>query len=638
MRNLWLSVAFALLAGAVQAATPLEAYGRLPAIEEAALSPDGSKVAFVQTTQDMRVLAIFDLVESKTVSLTNVSEQVVRSVQWADDTHLLITTASTEMPFELRGEQQEWHLMQVFNLATRKWSALMTRNYEDVRKMNIVFGRPVVQRKNGELLLYVEGMAVSRVSRRALFRINLSTGAEKMVNDGSDSTQQFLVDDSGDIVAEQDYIEKSQTWAIRLFGSSHGQRMVSGIAAIDIPTMLGLSAAGDKILFSVVEADGLALKPLLIKEGTWGEEIPLKERMSDLLFKNGSYTTIGTAFVGDHVRYEFVDQRLQDGWEWVVRVFGNQRATFVSASADYTKIIVKVMGPKSGYAYFLADMKEHTTAKIGDIYGGVVQIAEVHLIKYPAADGLEIPAYLTLPPDRPAKNLPVVVVPHGGPQERDSLGFDWWTQALAAQGYAVLQPNYRGSAINRTWIEAGYGEWGRKMQTDLSDGLKFLAAQGTVDSNRACILGANYGGYAALAGISIQSGIYRCAVAVAGVSDPANFMQWVRRREHYDDKAGLRYWERFLGVDKPSDKGLDAISPLKNADRIAVPVMLIHGRDDTTVPYDQSADLAKAMKQAGKPVQLVTLDKEDHYLSHGATRLQMLQSSVAFLRQYNPPD
>jgi dipeptidyl aminopeptidase/acylaminoacyl peptidase len=202
----------------------------------------------------------------------------------------------------------------------------------------------------------------------------------------------------------------------------------------------------------------------------------------------------------------------------------------------------------------------------------------------------------------------------------------------------VLQPNYRGSDLSKKWIESGYGEWGRKMQTDLSDGLLYLAAQGIADPKRACIVGASYGGYAALAGVTIQSGIYRCAVAVAGVSDPAKMLRWVTRTEAVGDQIGLRYWERFFAVSGPGDKRLDGISPLHHADQVTVPLMLIHGRDDTTVPYDQSEAIAKALKHAGKPVEFITLDKEDHYLSRGDTRLQMLRTSVEFLRKYNPPD
>jgi fermentation-respiration switch protein FrsA (DUF1100 family) len=619
-------------------AAPIDVYGRLPSIEQAALSPDGSMIAYIQTTQDWRVLAIVDIDSTKVVGLARVGEARVRSVDWADDEHLLLTIASSAMPMELSGERMEWHLMTVYDLKTKKWNALLNHVRGDKTTMNVVYGRPVIQHKANQTLLYIHGMYVRDRTELALFRINLSTGAESLVKEGGDATSEWIVDDSGDIVAEQGYFEKDHRWTIRLFNASHVQQTISGIAAIDAPNMLGLSAQGDSIIVALPEVDGTAWKPLSIKEGTWGPEMAANEALTELVLGQGSQRMIGTGFVGDTTRYHFADPSLQEGWDWLVRVFGYQRVEFVSVSSDHSKILVQVMGPKSGYAYFLADIKEHLTRPIGNIYDGVTQIAEVRTIKYPAGDGLEIPAYLTLPPDRKAKDLPVIVFPHGGPQARDTLGFDWWAQALAAQGYAVLQPNYRGSQLGNKWVASGYGEWGRKMQTDLSDGLTYLASQGIADPSRACIVGASYGGYAALAGVSLQSGIYRCAVAVAGVSDPANFMHWVRRKETYGDKVGLRYWERFLGVDDPDDKRLDAISPLKHADRINVPLLLIHGRDDTTVPYDQSTDVVKALKRAGKPAELITLDKEDHYLSSSATRLQMLRTSVEFLKKYNPPD
>jgi dipeptidyl aminopeptidase/acylaminoacyl peptidase len=504
--------------------------------------------------------------------------------------------------------------------------------------MNAVYGKPVVQRKGGETLLFIHGLYVGEITESALFRINLTTDEETLIKQGHDETNGWLVDDSGEIVAEQDYMERDRRWAIRLFRDGHSQQTVTGIAPIDAPEILGLSAAGDAIVVAMTGSNGISWKPLLLKDGTWGPDIGQNEALTGLVLKDGSRRMIGTAFVGDDTRYHFADPGLQKGWDWIVRVFGYQRVEFVSVSADQTKIIVKVFGLKSGFAYYLADVKEHLTLPIGKIYDGVARIAEVRPIKYAAADGLEIPGYLTLPPERPAKNLPVVVLPHGGPQARDDLGFDWWAQALAAQGYAVLQPNYRGSVLSQRWVESGYGEWGRKMQTDLSDGLHYLVSQGIADPKRACIVGASYGGYAALAGVAIQSDVYRCAVSVAGISDLASFMHWVMRKEAYGNQVGLRYWERFLGVSDPGDKRLDAISPLRHADQITVPLLLIHGRDDTTVPYDQSAAVAKALKHAGRPAEFITLDKEDHYLSRSATRLQMLQSSIEFLRKYNPPD
>ena len=461
------------LAASASAGTSLDAYGRLPSIEQAALSPDGSTIAFVQTTQDWRVLAIVDLNATKVVGATRVGDQKVRSVEWADDDHLLVTVASSTMPIGLWGENTEWHVMTVYNRKTNKWSGLLNNVRAGTNTMNVIYGRPVIQHKGNETLLYIHGLWVRDRTEAALFRVNLSTGTEALVKEGGDATKEWVVDDSGEIVAEQDYFESDRRWVIRLLNGGHAQQSVSGIAAVDAPGILGLSAQGGELIVAQNETERITWKPLVIKDGTWGPEMRESEQLTELVLREGSQRMIGTRSAGDASRYHFVDPDLKDGWDWIVRVFAYQRVELVSVTSDHSKMLVEVFGPKSGYGYFLADVKEHLTRQVGQIYDGVTKIAEVRPIEYPAADGVEIPAYLTLPPDRPAKDLAIIVLPHGGPQSRDSLRFDWWAQALAAQGYAVLQPNYRGSALGKQWIEAGYGEWGRKMQTDLSDGLNY---------------------------------------------------------------------------------------------------------------------------------------------------------------------
>jgi dipeptidyl aminopeptidase/acylaminoacyl peptidase len=402
--------------------------------------------------------------------------------------------------------------------------------------------------------------------------------------------------------------------------------------------MLGLTADGDAIITSIAEEDGRSWKPLMLKDGTWGSDIAPGVRLTNVVLDRNSPRILGTARMDDNSTYAFQDPALQESWNWITRVFGGDRVELVSMSSDHTQFIVQTFGPKHGYTYQHADVREHLIEPLSDVYEGIGPIAEVRRITYPAADGLRIPAYLTLPPGHAARDLPLVVLPHGGPEARDRLDFDWWAQAYAAQGYAVLQPNYRGSSLYEKWVEAGFGEWGRKMQTDLSDGVGYLAREGIADPKRVCIVGGSYGGYAALAGVALQSGIYRCAVAVAGVSDLKNFLASISRKEAYGDKIGQRYLDRYLSIEGGNDAKLDAISPMKHASAVSVPVLLIHGREDTTVPYDQSEDMAKALKRAGKPVEFVSLAKEDHYLSRGATRLQMLKSSVDFLQRNNPAD
>jgi dipeptidyl aminopeptidase/acylaminoacyl peptidase len=281
-------------------------------------------------------------------------------------------------------------------------------------------------------------------------------------------------------------------------------------------------------------------------------------------------------------------------------------------------------------------MKTYRAQSLGDVYEGLGHPLEVRRVTYRAADGLEIPAYLTLPEGREPRNLPLVVLPHGGPAARDTVEFDWWSQALADQGYAVLRANFRGSDLNWKFMSAGFGEWGRKMQTDLSDGVRYLVKEGIVDSTRVCIMGASYGGYAALAGVSLQSGVYRCAISVAGISDLKRLLQQAEYRS--SGNRASRYWDRFMAVTGPDDPVLDEISPIRHLNAVDVPVLLIHGLDDTIVPSKQSDLIFQALTGAHKKVQMVTLKHEDHWLSRSETRLQMLQASVAFLRANNPPD
>ena len=209
---------------------------------------------------------------------------------------------------------------------------------------------------------------------------------------------------------------------------------------------------------------------------------------------------------------------------------------------------------------------------------------------------------------------------------------------VVSQGYAVFQPNFRGSDLDRRFREAGYGEWGRKMQSDLSDGVRHLADQGVVDPKRVCIAGRGYGGYAALAGVTVQTGVYRCAISVGGIADLRKFLQWANWKAGGGNTLTERQWDRFLGVTGRGDAALPAISPSQHVSTSTVPVLLIHGRDDTVVPYEQSEVMAKALQHGGRPVEFVTLDKEDHWLSRSPTRLKMLEATVAFLKVNNPPD
>ncbi|MCG8591947.1 MAG: alpha/beta fold hydrolase [Proteobacteria bacterium] len=253
-------------------------------------------------------------------------------------------------------------------------------------------------------------------------------------------------------------------------------------------------------------------------------------------------------------------------------------------------------------------------------------LGNARFVSYRARDGLEIPAVLTLPASSPEGPQPTVVVPHGGPHARDTLDFDAETQFLASRGYAVLRPNFRGSTgYGRRHLQASFGEWGRAMQQDVADGVSWLVAQGIADPKRIAILGASYGGYAALQGSATTPDLYRCAISWAGISDLNLLLRqrdmWIRGRP---DSRWIGHWL----FDRSK---LASVSPLKSVERIRVPILLIHGEYDSVVIPRHSKRMAKALKKAGKKHEYLELPREWHYTFQEENRMLAYQRIEKFL-------
>ncbi len=205
----------------------------------------------------------------------------------------------------------------------------------------------------------------------------------------------------------------------------------------------------------------------------------------------------------------------------------------------------------------------------------------------------------------------MIVLPHGGPEARDTLGFDVWAQFFATRGYLVFQPNFRGSSgYGRRWVEAGYGQWGGRMQDDLTDGVRALITSGRADAKRICIFGASYGGYAALYGGARTPDLYKCVASFAGVSDLRALVKWEHSTKGHE--ARYRYAERAIGDPVKDAARLKAASPATYTSGYQPPVLLIHGAKDVSSPVTQSEAMAQALKRAGKDVKLSIYPGEGH--------------------------
>jgi dipeptidyl aminopeptidase/acylaminoacyl peptidase len=290
---------------------------------------------------------------------------------------------------------------------------------------------------------------------------------------------------------------------------------------------------------------------------------------------------------------------------------------FSDASRDGRKLLIFAGSDSEPGRYYLfdRDKKTLTPAMIGrpELEGRT--LATVKPVTIPGSGGVSIPAYLTLPPGKEAKNLPAIVLPHGGPSAHDVWGFDWLPQFLAARGYAVLQPEYRGSAgFGDAWLnENGFRNW-RTSIGDITDSAKWLAAQGIADSNRLAILGWSYGGYAALQSAVTEPSLFKAVIAIAPVTDLAML------KEDYANFTIRNIVERQIGSGPHVAEG----SPLRHAADIRAPVLLVHGTLDNNVKFAHSQKMDAALKAAGKQSELLTFGGLDHQLDDSDARTQML--------------
>jgi dipeptidyl aminopeptidase/acylaminoacyl peptidase len=643
VRSLLSILLCACLVCAAQAAPPLEVYGGLPGVELVSLSPSGEKYALVAVVGETRKLVVLNY-DGQVLSAAAVGAAKVREIGWAGDDHLLVIVDSTfKAPLVF---SQNYELSTVINvdLVKRKARAI----FEHMQSVaNAVFGIYGIARVNGHLYGYFGGISYERTGSgdyvfthgySDLYRVDLDTAETSREALGDETGRHWAITPDGAVLAHSEYTEQEGRW--RLFaGPNHGKTLLERTDPQGDVDIVGLGRRPGTILVADDAGDRDLVEEISIADGKT-EELFADLSVQGYLLDRDSQQLIG-ALTQEEPRASFFDPALLARFKNAREAFPGLHVDMISYSRHLDRLIVKTDGGTDSGTYWLVDIASGKAKPIARPYPLIsdADVGRTRRIHYTAGDGLPIEAILTLPPRHAAKDLPLVVMPHGGPIGiNDESGFDWWAQAYASRGYAVLQPNFRGSSgYGRKFRQAGYGQWGRKMQTDLSDGVAALTNDGTVDAKRVCIVGGSYGGYAALAGVTLQKGVYRCAVSVAGPADFRKFFAWQSERHGYKSDA-TRYWRAVLGADKEGDAVMASLSPALAAAQADAPILLIHGKDDTVVPIEQSESMAAALKRAGKPYEYLVMKGEDHWLSREDTRISMLKAAVAFVQKYNPAD
>lgn len=611
-----------------------------PALSAASLSPSGRYLVWTVRTGDESAVHIRDLQENTVAVMGAGSARehfggvYVDWIRWKTDDRLLIGMTR----FELRrsGGREDGRIRgftygeSVLSVGRdgRGMVALQAPGTDDALPGSVL--DTLRDEPDHILMSYRDSRGNLDVAR-----VNILTGEAAKILDGHRRVLDYLTDRDGAVVGRIAYRgADGRVVLMEALNADGGWSEIYRLRRDEIRNLpdydfLGATSEPGKIYVAVRPEAGkdentAGVHVFDFATRTMGPTVWRNDRydVSGIVMDADTSELLAGCYWADIYRCDFADRREDAVMAGIRRFFGDSwSVSVVSQARDGSRWLVRASAPNNPGEYYIFNVADRHMEFIGSIYPRLPEpaLGVMQRVDYTAADGQALFGYLTRPPGAAADApLPLVVMPHGGPETRDYLSYDRWAQFLATRGYQVFQPNFRGSAgMGRTFAEAGYRQWGGRMQDDVTAGVDHLVAQGLADRGQVCVLGASYGGYAALQAGATQADLYRCVVAIAGPSDLISMMQW-ERSEAGADSDRYDYWLRSIGDPREDRARLEAVSPLRHAADWSLPVLLIHGESDDVVPASQSRDMDRALRRAGKDVRFVVLEDAGH--SNWSTR------------------
>lgn len=623
------------------------AFGRRESIQWMDLSPSGKTLlAIVSGPGRKSIVRIIDAQtrQTKNIIMTDGDPETIRWCEFASDVQLvckyggylpmgdkivgfsrLVTMTTDGTAMKQLGQStrlSETALLQ-FDGAILDWlpdeqgAVLMARNYVPDTAAGRTF---VMDTREG---LGVERIQLANVTRTRVEPSNLL--ASRYLSDGRGNVRMMMIDH---LAGPDEELSGRSTFKYRRPGSRKWEIFSDYSSTTnegDFPVAVDGTSNSAFVLAKTegrdalyrVALDGTATRTLVAANS--------KVDIGNVVRLGRGQRVIGYTFVEAQRKTVYFDEEIKKLASGLAKALPHQPlVTFRSASADGSKLLIFAHGDVDPGSFYLFDKTSKKLDEVAMVRPGLIdrKLAPMQSISFPAADGVQVPAYLTLPLTGVTKNLPAIVLPHGGPSARDEWSFDWLVQFLAARGYAVIQPNYRGSAgYGDEWLsQNGFRGW-RTSIGDVTAAAKYLVAQGIADPNKLAIAGWSYGGYAALQSAAVEPGLYKAAVAIAPVTDLA-----LLKREA-DGFTSRRLTRDFVGTGAHVDEG----SPLRRVAEIKVPVLMFHGDQDANVGIAHSEKMVAALKRAGVKAELVKYKGLEHQLDDTEARVQMLTRISEFL-------
>jgi dipeptidyl aminopeptidase/acylaminoacyl peptidase len=471
-----------------------------------------------------------------------------------------------------------------------------------------------------------------------LYELRLSTGEKTLLRKNTERISNWVFDHDAALRLAVRLTEAGDKEILRV--DPDGFKPIYRCDVLEGCGQVGFDAQ-NRLVYLVTNKGPLNLTELEMLDPATGITTPVEsdpEKHVDfggVILSVADYRVLFTKYEDDGVRRYFQDHGFEAQFHWLESQFPGKEVRLGARTTDESLWIVSVHSDTEPGEVYVWNPAAQTLALQYRVRKELrrAALSQRHPYHYKSSDGLEIPAYLTLPKGLPATNLPLIVNPHGGPWARDMFGYNGFAQFLANRGYAVLQPNFRGSTgYGKAYLNAGNGEWGRKMQDDLTWGVKALVADGTVDPKRVGIVGISYGGYAALAGVAFTPDLYAVAVDVVG---PSNLVTELNLLPAYWEASKKAMYTRVADPTTEAGKALlVAESPLTRANAIVTPLMVVQGRNDPRVNIRESNQIVAALRDNGRPVEYLVAADEGHGFARPINILALVSAVEPFLAKY----
>lgn len=603
-----------------------------PEIASAQISPDGKFISFRKPYKDTMNLWVKRADEpfEKARLITAETKRPIRGYFWSRDSKYILYVNDF-------GGDENFNVYAVDPTAAPAAGAEIpaTRNLTDMKKVRtVIYDVPRTEPD----VIYI-GLNNRDARWHDLYKLKISSGERQLIRENTDRYDSYHFDNAAKLRLATRVTPSGENEIMRLDADGKSTKVYS-CNVFETCSPVRFNKDNKRTYLITNKGDVDLMRLVLFDPETGKEELVESDPMNRVDFGNVRFSDITgemlyIVYQDDKPRITFKDKAFEADYKLIKEKVGGKELAFGAASSDETKFIVTAWSETEPGETYLFDRKTKQLVKQYRVRERLPRehLVEVRVVRYKSSDGLEIPAYLTLPKGVPAKNLPAIIMPHGGPWARDAWGYNSYAQFAANRGYAVLAPNFRGSTgYGKKFLDAGNKQWGDKMQDDLTWGVKYLVDQGIADPKRVGIWGGSYGGYAALAGITFTPDLYAAAVAEVA---PSNLITLLETIPPYWESGRITFYQRMGDPNTAEGKAqLLRQSPLTHVAKIKTPLLITQGANDPRVNKRESDQIVIALRERNYPVEYLLAPDEGHGYARPVNNMAVLAAAERFLAKH----